>query len=66
MAENKETIIKQVEMALDGRTQRWLALEIKMPETDLSKRMTGVVNFSKEDLDKINSRLGSNITPIEN
>lgn len=56
------SVIEQVEKALDGRTQRWLALEIKMPETDLSKRMTGVVQFSQEDVDKINERLGSKIS----
>lgn len=55
------TIPKQVEVLLDGRTQRWLAMEIKMPETDLSKRMKGIVKFHQDEIDRINARLSGNI-----
>lgn len=58
----KLSVIEQVKIALDGRTQRWLALEIKMPEDNMSKRMTGTVQFTKEEIDSINERLKSNIT----
>jgi len=54
-------IPKQVEILLDGRTQRWLAMEIKMPETDLSKRMKGIVNFQQDEIDRINARLNGSI-----
>lgn len=58
MMDKKElSIPKQVEILLDGRTQRWLAMEIKMPETDLSKRMKGIVKFNQNELDRINTRL---------
>lgn len=58
MMDKKElSIPKQVELLLDGRTQRWLAMEIKMPETDLSKRMKGIVKFNQNELDRINTRL---------
>lgn len=54
-------IPKQVEILLDGRTQRWLAMEIKMPETDLSKRMKGIVKFQQDEIDRINARLNGSI-----
>lgn len=57
----KQKLIEDVRTALDGRTQRWLALEIKMPEDNLSKRMQGVVWFTPEEIDTINTRLNSNI-----
>ena len=57
----KLTTVEQIEIALDGRSQRWLAMEIKMPETDLSKRMNGKTFFKKEEIDKINARLNANI-----
>ncbi|MEO7048901.1 MAG: hypothetical protein ABI091_26600 [Ferruginibacter sp.] len=47
--------------ALDGRSYRWLALEIKMPETELSKRMNGHIKFSKDELTTINQRLNENL-----
>ena len=56
------TVPQQVEIALDGRTQRWLALEIKMPENNLSKRMKGEVEFTDEEIEKINTRLSSSIS----
>jgi hypothetical protein len=55
------TIPNQVRAALDGRTQRWLSFEIRMPETDLSKKLNGELDFTQEELDKINERLKSNI-----
>lgn len=62
MMDKKElSIPKQVELLLDGRTQRWLAMEIKMPETDLSKRMKGIVKFNQNELDRINTRLNGSI-----
>lgn len=61
MNKKELTIPKQVEILLDGRTQRWLAMEIKMPETDISKRMKGIVKFTQEELDRINARLKGNI-----
>lgn len=61
MNKKELTIPKQVEILLDGRTQRWLAMEIKMPETDLSKRMKGVVKFQQDEIDRINARLNGSI-----
>ncbi len=55
------SIPDQVKVALDGRTQRWLALNIKMPETDLSKRMNGTVEFTDDEIKQINTLLKSKI-----
>jgi len=55
------SIPEQVRTALDGRTQRWLALEVKMSEDMLSKKMQGLIDFTEDELKRINERLSSNI-----
>lgn len=55
------SVPEQVRIALDGRTQRWLAMAIRMPETDLSKRMNGNVEFTDEELKSINVLLKAKI-----
>lgn len=57
------SVPEQVKVALDGRKNRWLALEIKMPETELSKRMNGHVEFTEDELKAINARLNCKIKP---
>lgn len=59
----KQSIPDQVKEALDGRTQRWLSFEIKMPEDILSKKMNGFegAEFTDEEIEAINTRLSSNI-----
>ncbi len=59
----KISVQQQIKIALDGRPQRWLALEIKMPESNLSKKMKGKDGyvFTDEDIEKINKRLSANI-----
>lgn len=51
------SIPDQVKVALDGRTQRWLALQIRIPETDLSKKMNDVVPFTQDEIKQINELL---------
>jgi len=51
------SIPEQIKVALDGRSQRWLSFEIRMPEPDLSKRMQGHVDFSELELKTIQERL---------
>lgn len=53
-------VIPKIKIALDGRSYRWLALEIKMPETELSKRMNGHIDFSTEELETIDTVLNGN------
>ena len=59
----KLSVSEQIKEAMDGRTQRWLALEIKMPEDTLSKKMNGFegAKFTDEEIEIINTRLQSNI-----
>lgn len=54
-------IPEQIKQALDGRTQRWLSFELRMPEDTFSKKMRGVLQFTNEDIKNINARLLSNI-----
>lgn len=58
------SIPEQVREALDGRTQRWLALEIKMPEAVLSRKMKGELFFTKDEIQSINIRLSAKIEMI--
>lgn len=51
------SVAEQVDKALDGRTQRWLALKAQIPETELSRKMNGKVDFTEEELKKINELL---------
>lgn len=55
------TVPQQVEKALDGRTQRWLALQLRIPETDLSRKMNGRSFFSEQEIKLINKLLKSKI-----
>lgn len=51
------TISEQIKKALDGRTQRWLSFEVRIPEQELSKKMKGVTSFTPEELTAIEERL---------
>lgn len=57
MEKIKLSIPEQVSMALDGRTQRWLSFEVRIPEQELSKKMNGILEFTPDDLKKIEERL---------
>lgn len=52
---------EQIQKALDGRTQRWLALQARIPESDLSKKMNEREDFTQEEIDRINDALKSDI-----
>lgn len=52
---------EQVKTALDGRTQRWLSDRARIYETELSKKMNGDVQFTDEEISRINEVLKSNI-----
>lgn len=59
MSEAKLSIPAQIKIALDGRTQRTLALDIKMPEHDLSRKMNGIPGweFTEDEILRIEERL---------
>ena len=47
----------QIKTALDGRTQRWLSFEVRIPEPELSKKMNGVLDFTSAEITAIEERL---------
>ena len=51
------SIPEQIKKALDGRTQRWLSFEARIAESDLSKKMNKELEFSDEELKRIEDRL---------
>jgi len=53
----KISIPDQIKEALDGRTQRWLSFEVRIPEQELSKKMNNVLSFTEEELAAIEVRL---------
>ena len=55
------SIPEQIKIALDGRTQRWLSFEVRIPEIKKKKKMNDVIPFTDEDIAKINERLSANI-----
>lgn len=52
----------QIIKAMDGRKHRWLSMNTKIPESELSLKMKGCMPFSEEEIKKINAALKSNIT----
>lgn len=60
--EEKKSIKEQIEIALDGRSQRWLSFEVRIAEAELSKKINGVMNFTDAEIEKINKRLCSSIS----
>ena len=62
MNETKKTLKQKIEEALDGRTQRWLSFEVRIPEAELSKKVNGIIEFTESEIEKINKRLGSSIS----
>jgi hypothetical protein len=57
MKKKKQSIPEQVIKALDGRTQRWLSFEIRVPEQQLSRKMNSIIPFTPEELKRIEERL---------
>lgn len=57
MKKEKKTIRDQIIIALDGRTQRWLSYEVRIPEVELSRKMKGFMPFTQDELKRIETRL---------
>jgi len=53
----KLTIGEQIKKALDGRTQRWLSFEVRIPEQDLSKKINNGLAFTDAEIKDIENRL---------
>lgn len=48
---------ERIKEALDGRTQRWLSLNAKIPESELSRKMQGKLLFTDAEIIRINDVL---------
>lgn len=55
--EERKFIVEQIKKALDGRTKRWLSLEVKIAEAELSKKMNCLMAFTMEEIKRIEERL---------
>jgi hypothetical protein len=44
---------ERIKEALDGRTQRWLSLNAKIPESELSRKMQGKLLFTDAEISRI-------------
>lgn len=51
-----------IKTALDGRTNRWLSVEVKIPEIELSKKLLGKAYFTEDELRRIGDKLGVDLT----
>lgn len=54
-------IEEQIKEAMDGRTQRWLSLEVKIAEAELSKKLNGSLTFTEQEIARIQERLNFKI-----
>jgi predicted GIY-YIG superfamily endonuclease len=54
-------ITSRIKEALDGRKMRWLSFEVRISEADLSKKMTGKMPFTEDELSRIERRLNFKI-----
>ncbi len=53
---------ERIKEALDGRTQRWLSLNAKIPESELSRKMQGKLLFTDAEITRINEALKTDLT----
>lgn len=60
MATKKEKSISTQIREFLYRNQAWLARETGIKEPVLSRKLNGYVDWTQEDLDKINKALGTN------
>jgi len=51
----------KIKEALDGRTQRWLSLNAKIPESELSRKMQGKLLFTDAEITRINEALKTDL-----
>lgn len=64
MQEVIKSIPEQIKEALDGRTQRKVALDVKIPESEFSRKMR-LNTFTEEELTRIEERLNFTIKRTE-
>lgn len=60
----REKLGANIKAALDGRTQRWLADKIGMPDDYLSNKLKGKFRINDNELAKINGALGTSFENV--
>lgn len=63
-AKTHDPLISQVNSAIDVRCKRWVARKINIPVAVFSHKMTGLVPFTKVEINKLNLLLNSKIKYI--
>jgi len=48
---------ERIKESVDERTQRWLSLNAKIPESELSRKMQGKLLFTDAEITRINEAL---------
>ncbi len=46
-----------IKQKLDGRSQRWLCLQVQMTDVDMSNSLNGIRKFKEDELDRISKVL---------
>ena len=57
----KMKLHERIKEAMDGRTQRWLSLNAKIPESELSRKMQGKLLFTDSEITRINEALKTDL-----
>ncbi len=52
---------EKIKEDMDGRTQRWLSLNAKIPESELSRKMQGKLLFTDSEIARINEALKTDL-----
>ncbi len=60
----REKLGAEIKRSLDGRTQRWLARKIGMPEDYLSNKLKGNFRINDNELAAINEALGTSFDNV--
>jgi hypothetical protein len=58
---NTMKLHERIKEAMDGRTQRWLSLNAKIPESELSRKMQGKLLFTDSEITRINQALKTDL-----
>ena len=57
----KMKLNERIKEAMDGRTKRWLSLNAKIPESELSRKMQGKLLFTDSEITRINEALKTDL-----
>lgn len=50
-------IVTEIQKALDGRKYRQISMDVRIPEQDFSRKMSGKAEFTTDEIERIEQRL---------